>query len=68
RYSLVAAMSVDGYEAVQVIPGSLNAQAFVSFICDDVLPKMNPFPLNNSVLILDNCAIQKSRVLQEIID
>ncbi|KAJ3752886.1 hypothetical protein EV360DRAFT_15643, partial [Lentinula raphanica] len=25
RYSLVAAMSVDGYEAVQVIPGSLNA-------------------------------------------
>ncbi|KAF8234979.1 hypothetical protein L208DRAFT_1259131, partial [Tricholoma matsutake] len=54
-YSLVAAMSVTGYLATCVVPGSLNSFAFFDFIVDDVLPQMKTYPDNHSVLIMDNC-------------
>ena len=37
RYSLVAAMSITGYLATHVVPGSLNSFAFFDFIVDDVV-------------------------------
>jgi hypothetical protein len=32
------------------------------------LPNMNPYPQDNSVLILDNCAIHKSAILREMVE
>jgi transposase len=29
---------------------------------------MNPYPQNNSILVLDNCAIHKSAVLREVVE
>ena len=29
---------------------------------------MNPYPQDKSILILDNCAIHKTRVLREIVE
>jgi len=29
---------------------------------------MNPYPQDKSILVLDNCAIHKTRVLQEIVE
>ncbi|KAJ3803958.1 hypothetical protein F5876DRAFT_1556, partial [Lentinula aff. lateritia] len=43
-----------------------DAQTYSLF--DLQLPKMNPFPLDNSVLILDNCAIHKTRAIKDIIE
>ena len=37
RYSLVAAMSVDGYEAMSVIQGSVDGDSFFHFIVHDVV-------------------------------
>ena len=37
RYSLVAAMSITGYLATHVVPGSLNSFTFFDFIVDDVV-------------------------------
>ena len=84
RYSMVAALSLDGYEAVHIVPGSVDGEEFLNFIVDDVvrcmfyhfeslltfcqLPKMNPFPQDKSILILDNCAIHKTRALREIVE
>ncbi|KAL1688513.1 hypothetical protein GGG16DRAFT_18531, partial [Schizophyllum commune] len=68
RFSLVAAMSVDGYVASRVVPDSVDGAEFLDFIVADVLPCMNPFPGDRSVLILDNCAIHKSETLREIIE
>ena len=31
------------------------------------LPKMNPYPQDNSIIVLDNCAIHKSEVLREVV-
>jgi hypothetical protein len=37
RYSLVAALSLDGYEAVRVVPGSVDGEEFMDFIVNDVV-------------------------------
>ena len=86
RYSIVAALSLDVYEAVRVVLGSVDGEEFLNFIVDDVvrstiystsldfnstlcqLPKMNPYPQDKSILILDNCAIHKTHALREIVE
>ena len=37
RYSMVAALSLDGYEAVHVVLGSVDGEDFLNFIVDDVV-------------------------------
>lgn len=37
RYSLVAALSVDGYVAARVVPGSLDGEEFLDFMLNDVV-------------------------------
>ncbi|KIL63077.1 hypothetical protein M378DRAFT_80334 [Amanita muscaria Koide BX008] len=39
---------------------------FISLLIQ--LPRMEPYPNDNSVLILDNCAIHKSTPLREVIE
>ncbi|KAH8106554.1 hypothetical protein DFH11DRAFT_1466612, partial [Phellopilus nigrolimitatus] len=64
RYSLVAAISVDGYVIQKVVEDSVDGDMFMEFIIDD-LPRMNPWPAEQSVLIMDNCAIHKADELRE---
>jgi len=81
---MVAALSLDGYEAVHVVQGSVDGEEFLDFIVNTVvcctfylfrsllhpLPaaKMNRYPQDKSILVLDNCAIDKTHVLQEIVE
>ena len=37
RYSMVAALSLDGYEAVRAIPGSVDGEEFLDFVVNDVV-------------------------------
>jgi hypothetical protein len=37
RYSMVATLSLDGYEAVGVVPGSVDGESFLSFIVNDMV-------------------------------
>jgi transposase len=37
RYSMVAALSLDGYEAVRVVPGSVDGEEFLDYIVNDVV-------------------------------
>ena len=37
RYSLVAAITIDGYIASTVVPGSLDSFDFYNFIAEDVV-------------------------------
>jgi hypothetical protein len=37
RYSMVAALSLDGYEAVHVVLGSVDGEEFLDFIVNDVV-------------------------------
>ncbi|TFK66420.1 hypothetical protein BDN72DRAFT_740552, partial [Pluteus cervinus] len=68
RYSLVAALGLNGYLAARPVEGALDAAEFLDFIVEEVLPEMNPFPQDRSVLALDNCSIHKSEVLRELVE
>jgi hypothetical protein len=39
RYSLVAAMSIEGYLAARVIEGSFDTESFFDFIIDDLVSR-----------------------------
>ncbi|KAJ2995020.1 hypothetical protein NUW54_g7458 [Trametes sanguinea] len=50
RYSILPALSLNGFLTVRV------------------LPKMNPYPGPNSVLIVDNCSTHKSEAVREAVE
>ena len=57
--SCIAAMSVQGIEAIKIARGSVDGDAFYSFVCTSLFTKVMPFNGTNpnSVLILDNCSV-----------
>ena len=68
RYSILPALLLDGILTVDVVEGSFNARQFARFV-DGLLNQMNPYPGNNSVIIMDNCRILKyPEVLDMILD
>jgi len=83
QYSLVAALTTDGYIASEAVPGSLESIDFLEFVQENVvcsrvktphqdansfqLPQMNPYPDLRSVLVLDNCHIHHNKALVNMI-
>lgn len=59
-------MSLDGVLHVFVQDHSYTGDEFLHFI-DQVLLRMNPYPGKNSVLLLDNASIHKSRELEDLV-
>ncbi|KAG2337519.1 hypothetical protein BDR05DRAFT_831311, partial [Suillus weaverae] len=63
HYSLIAAITMEGYMAAHVVEGSFDYE----FIATKVLPYMNPFPTERSVLVLDNCRIHHNEELYDLV-
>ncbi|GES82391.1 hypothetical protein SCP_1202740 [Rhizophagus clarus] len=57
RYTILSALLLDGYIAVDIIEGNCNKERFKDFILSKVIPQIYPFPGPNSVLIMDNAKI-----------
>ncbi|KAH7917678.1 hypothetical protein BV22DRAFT_990679, partial [Leucogyrophana mollusca] len=66
RYSILPALSLDGYIALRVVEGAVNSIEF--YDVNDVLLKMNRYPNARSVLIMDNCSIHKSDTLRQAVE
>src|SRR5271168_98605 len=62
RISVLPAYTVEGYIDFITFEGTCNAEIFESFILGNVLPLMNPWPLNRSVLVMDNHSIHHARI------
>jgi transposase len=68
RYSLLPALSLlDGILHVNIVEGSFTGETFKQFI-KELLDVMNPFPMKNSVLVMDNCAIHKVPGIKEMVE
>lgn len=67
RYSLLATMTVDGYLATHVVPGSYDSLEFYEFVQENVLPHLQPFPAERSILVLDNCRIHHNEALVQLV-
>jgi DDE superfamily endonuclease len=57
NYTILPALTVNGYIACNVYPGSVDGEKFKDFVEFDVLPHCTPYPGPRSVIILDNAAI-----------
>jgi hypothetical protein len=67
RYSILPALSLDGILHCEIIEGAFKTVTFNNFI-SNLLDKMQPFPAENSVIVMDNCRIHKSDILREMVE
>lgn len=44
RYTILPALTLDGFIACDIIKGSCSKERFCTFILSQVLPLMNPYP------------------------
>ncbi|KAI0682755.1 hypothetical protein BC835DRAFT_1298083, partial [Cytidiella melzeri] len=58
RYSILPAMSLDGLMHMEVYNHPITGVEFADFV-EGVLDWMQPWPLPNSVLVMDNASIYK---------
>ncbi|KAG2061324.1 hypothetical protein BDR06DRAFT_870837, partial [Suillus hirtellus] len=63
---VLPALRLSGILLMDIIEGSFTKRRFSQFI-DALLDQMNPFPGPNSVIVMDNCSIHKSVLVQEMI-
>ena len=62
NFSLLPAMNIDGYLACCVYKGAVNGATFEAFVEHELLPLCNPYPLPNSIIVMDNASIHKHEV------
>jgi len=66
RYSILPAMSLDGVVALGVQEGALTRADFTAFL-EMLLDNMNPFPQQNSVIVMDNAQIHKGQQIRDMV-
>ena len=57
NFTILPAMTVDGYLACNIYRGSVTSERFKEFVETDVLPLCTLFPGPRSIIIIDNAAI-----------
>ena len=63
---MLPALSLDGIIALDIVEGSYNTRLFAHFI-NGLLDQMSPFPLPNSVIVMDNCRIHNDPFILDMI-
>lgn len=66
RWSLLPAMTVDGYLSFTIFQGAITAEILMDFLEHQVLPYCNPYPESNSVIILDNASIHRADRVRQL--
>ncbi|GES95727.1 hypothetical protein GLOIN_2v1434041 [Rhizophagus clarus] len=57
RYTILPALSLEGFIAVNIMEGSCDKERFKTFVLTQLIPQMNPYPAKHSVLVMDNARI-----------
>ena len=67
RYSILPALSLDGILHLEVLDRSFTGKDFHNFV-SGVLDRMQPWPMPNSVLVMDNASIHKVPGIREMVE
>ena len=62
NFSILPAMTMNGYIACQVYSEGINRDTFNAFAENELLPLCNEFPGPNSIIVMDNASIHRSPV------
>jgi len=66
---LLPAYTIDGFlKHPLIIRGAVDGELFVEWLIHAVIPQMNPFPEERSILIIDNCSTHRVAAVQEVCD
>ena len=68
RYSILPTLTKECFLCEEIVHGSFTAAMFSFFICDTLLPRCNPYPARNSVLVMDNTQIHRHLLIRETIE
>ncbi|KAF5392338.1 hypothetical protein D9757_001550 [Collybiopsis confluens] len=68
RVSILPALTLDGFIGYDIIPGSITAEKFLSFLRRHVIPYATPYPGPRSVIIVDNCNIHHNEAVRQLIE
>ena len=67
RVSILAALNVNGFMCWETTEGTFTRQRFHDAFAQSVIPKLNPWPLPNSIVIMDNAKIHMYKELEDAI-
>jgi hypothetical protein len=67
KYSILPAISLDGILHLEVVENAIAGADFRRFV-EGLLPRMNAWPLPNSVLVVDNASIHKVAGIREMVE
>ena len=67
KFFLLPALSHDGIIHLEVVENTITRDNFLRFV-RGLLPRMNKWPLPNSVLVIDNAAVHKVPGIRELIE
>ena len=67
KYSILLALSLDGILHLEVVENAVTGDVFRRFV-EGLLPRMNKWPLPNSVLVIDNASIHKAAAIRELVE
>jgi transposase len=67
KYSILPALSLDGILHLEVVENAVTGASFRRFV-EGLLPRMNKWPLPNSVLVVDNASIHKVAGIRELVE
>jgi hypothetical protein len=62
RWSLILSIDINGYLPYLLTQESVTKESFTKFVIEEILPVMNPFPQERSILCMDNAKIHHSPV------
>ena len=65
--SVMAALNVNGFMAWESTRGTFTRRKFHEAFAKHVLPKLNPWPLPNSIVVMDNAKIHMHQKLENMI-
>jgi transposase len=67
-FSILPVLTIDGIITHDIVPGSINANRFLQFLRELVIPLTNCYPGPQSVLILDNCSIHHTEEIWALVE
>ena len=67
RVSSITGMCSEGIVDYKLTDSTVNADRFFDFVRRQLIPNMQPFPGNQSIIIMDNCTVHHSQELKEFI-